>query len=389
MPLASGAGIFAEGASLQGNQAMSSRAEDEIKTIVTLMKRPAFYLRRPATTEEAQDWSDRILEAERRAVALLESSPADRLALVMALLDTDVVGHLLAPKLVPFVDENDLPTLVERALNVRASVARAVSFLDRIKGRMGLRGSTKFEDVDSVLDEVACQQPELVPREYIEGHWLQTQMRKEDELAALPAFHLVFEDGPPLDHLREIDRRHPTWHLPAEGPSYRLGGPGQGWCPSCEQPLIHLMTLDSSLKEFIGSLPKLVLETCPHLFTKAWYQHDDEGHPTRIAPTEAEEDRYDHIPIQEQKVRLARTPKRWLHQWTYGNLFRLGGPPSWIQAPDIPKAPGTDRDMRLLLQIDSYLPDVKGGSVQLGDSGLLYVFWDAQTRTSCHFIQCT
>jgi hypothetical protein len=67
----------------------------------------------------------------------------------------------------------------------------------------------------------------------------------------------------------------------------------------------------------------------------------------------------------------------------------VGGLPSWIQSPEIPCVPGTDRQMDFLLQVDSELQNVQGSDVMWGSGGLLYVFWDSQTRISCHLPQFT
>lgn len=368
---------------------MSRTVEDQIEAIIELLRPPTWYRRTRPTAEEAHQWTETIVEAERRIEAVLDGSPADRLALLMAMLDADVGGDTLAPRLVSFINEDDLPALVERLLSIRASVGRGEVLLDRVKRRLGFRCSARLRDAEGVLEEVAFQRPEIVPFQHVERRIRVARAKEGDPSAALPTFHLIFEEGPPQGHLRPVDRRHPTWHLPVEGPSYRMGGPGQGWCPSCEQPLIHLITLGRGLEKLLGSLPALVFETCTNCWGPAYYRHDQDGRPTRIAPLEKiyEEFHWKNVPLKEQNVRFAPTPKRWLRQWG-GNLFRLGGLPTWIQAPEVPKALQTEREMQLLLQLDSYLPDVEGGSLQIGDSGLLYVFWDAETRVSCHFIQC-
>jgi hypothetical protein len=364
-----------------------SPVEDEIEAIVELLRPPAWYRRRPATADEAQQWTERVAEAERRIVPILDGSAADRLALSTAMLHANVAGDTLAPRLVSFIDENDLPALVETVRTIRASIGWGEVFLHKMKTRLGLRGAARLLDLELLLDEVALQRPDLVPGRHAGRRARVASAEEGDPSAARPTFHLIFEEGPPQRHLRPIDRRHPTWRLPTEGPSYRLGGPGRGSCPRCGKPLIHLITLDRTLPALLGSLPELVLETCTNCWGPAYYQHDQDGRPTRIASEEIDE-QFDrkNVPLKEQNVRLAPTPKRWLRQ-SDGNLFRLGGAPTWIQVPEFPKVPQTEREMQLLLQLDSGLPDTEGGSLQFGDGGLLYVFWDAETRVSCHMLQ--
>ncbi|MCP5039073.1 MAG: DUF1963 domain-containing protein, partial [Rhodobacteraceae bacterium] len=98
--------------------------------------------------------------------------------------------------------------------------------------------------------------------------------------------------------------------------------------------------------------------------------------------------------IREFQVGLARTSARWSRQSWAGsndrqNLFKIGGIPSWIQYADIPTAPHSRQPMQFLMQFDSYLPTTSGGEMLWGSGGMLYVFWDPQTRVSCHFGQWT
>jgi hypothetical protein len=179
---------------------MSSTVENQIEAIVELLRPPTWYRRRRPTAEAAQQWTERIVEAERRTEAVLDGSPADRLALLMAMLDADV-GDILAPALVSFIDEDDLPALVVRLLSVRASVGRGEVFVDRIKRSIGLRGSTRLWDTESVLEQVALQRPEIVSGQHVEGRTRVARAEQGNPSAALPAFHLIFEEGPPLSHL--------------------------------------------------------------------------------------------------------------------------------------------------------------------------------------------
>lgn len=341
------------------------RLEHEIKAIVELLK--------PGPDSEAHKRPERYGEAIERAGRFLDASAPDHLALLMAMIDANVHDTTVALDLVSFLEEDDMRGLVQKLLN----------------------GVPPSDGGECLLDHVALQRPDLVSREHVEG---MTDYRlwgmEGDALTPPPTFHLVFEQGSLVSRISIMHDRHPTWRLPTEGLSYRLGGPGFGRCPSCEQSLIHLVTLDDAIDALMISLPKLVLETCPTCWSPAYYQHDQNGRPTRIAPIEIEGHRWDNVPLQEQRVRIAKTPTRWLRQaWAHSNgrqnLNRLGGLPSWIQYPDVPNVPQTERKMKLLLQLDSDLPLVGGGKMLWGSGGLLYVFWDAETRISCHFGQWT
>ena len=363
---------------------MSNAVKDEIDKIVALLDPPDWYRRRPASMNEAQAWSDRLGEAENRVESLLDRSPANCLPLLVALFDADAAGNALAPRLVAFIKHDDLPVLVEKLM---ASIGRSGGggFLRWFNKRPGQ--AVTHSDVERLLREIALQRPEVVRPQY---HRPEAQVQDGGEVpVALPAAHLIFDGGPPQMGLRPIERRHPTWHLPAKGHSYRMGGPGRGWCQFCKQPQIHLITLDGGVQTALGLRHALVLETCVNcLSAPVFYRHDEDGWPTRIASAQpAEPYDFKNVPLKEQTVRLAETPKRWLRQ-EGGNLFRIGGLPTWIQEPEIPNAPETGRKMQFLLQLNSYLPDIEGGSLQFGDSGLLYVFWDSESRVSCHFIQC-
>ncbi|RUV09782.1 DUF1963 domain-containing protein [Mesorhizobium sp. M5C.F.Ca.IN.020.32.2.1] len=110
--------------------------------------------------------------------------------------------------------------------------------------------------------------------------------------------------------------------------------------------------------------------------------------PTPIAPFHSSDDFTSERAPNESIARLAPTPQRWLRQ-SYGisnsrqNLFRLGGLPSWIQGPQFPVVPGTDRKMKFLLQFDSL------AGFCWGSGGMLYVFWDEDSRITCHLPQYT
>lgn len=331
----------------------------EIKAIVALL--------------QADPRFQRYGEAFDRAGAFLDAPPRDRLALLMAMIDANVHDTTVALDLVSFLDEPEMRGLVEKLLN----------------------DAPALDGCDSLLDHVALQRPDLVPPQHIEAMTDYDWWAEEgDAMNPPPTCHLIFDRGSLVSRISIIHDRHPTWHLPTEGSTYRLGGPGSGWCPSCEQALIHLITLEDAIDALMISTPKLVLETCPTCWSPAYYHHDENGRPTRINPIEIEGYRWQNVPLKEQRVGIAKTPKRWLRQSVAHsngrqNLNRLGGLPAWIQGPDIPTVPQTGKKMKLLLQLDSDLPLVSGGELLWGSGGLLYVFWDDETRISCHFGQWT
>ena len=253
----------------------------------------------------------------------------------------------------------------------------------------------KYSDLpEKLVLEIGLQNPALVPASRLEDNFEFSEWGEDfDILASPPTFHLIFDDDwrPSSGTYPKYLPDHPTWHLKPMGDTAPMGGLGTGRCPSCQQPLIHLITLGNEVvRQLSVSLPQVRIETCPNCWEKAYYRHDELGIPARIEPVLNEGFEFENVPLVEQVVQFSRTPPRWLRQTCFAtkqNLFKLGGFPSWVQANETPVVPGTNRKMQLLLQMDSHLPTIDGGELLWGSGGVFYVFWDNETRTSCHFGQ--
>jgi hypothetical protein len=303
---------------------------------------------------------------------VLDRSPAAILDLVLRLIDADAIGTTIGADLLSFVNEEDLVTVAHRCLTAAC------------EGR------------SECLEKIALQNPDAVPKSILDG-MSDFQLWRDAPEPRFPTMHLIFEHGARSQAFGAewgTRNRHPTWELAAESPSFRFGGPGKARCNSCGQPAIHLLTIDREIAGFTQTKDKITIETCPTCWSEAYSQHDADGSPTIIEPIIAEGFRWKNIPLFEQRVRLAVTPRRWTFQsWGHSNsrqnLSRLGGVASWVQYSQVPLVPGTDRKMALLLQVDSNFPTVGGGELLWGSGGVLYVFWDAETRASCQFSQWT
>lgn len=183
---------------------------------------------------------------------------------------------------------------------------------------------------EELLEMVGLQFPELVPDSLWGDHFFAYRewLTHADLFNPGPSRHLIFDGGCPLDNARPVDIQHPTWHLPVDGVTAQIGGPGQAVCPSCGYRLMHLITLEGASRPEFVSLPRLVLEICESCWEPAYYQHDDSGMPSRVPPYRVENPDWAHdAAIVPMTVQLASTPPRWARQtWASSqNLFKIGG----------------------------------------------------------------
>ncbi|MER8863940.1 hypothetical protein NKI19_09460 [Mesorhizobium sp. M0751] len=335
---------------------MSDLESLEIETIVRLLSKT------PRATIQA-----RFEDCTAIAARHLKDGSEFLFALIKAAVAADVHQTTLIDDVISFLDD--------------AHLARLAFFLQE-EVKRGI-------DVEDLLAHVALQAPELFPDSTLAdipdfADWL-----THDDPRSPPAcHHFIFEEGAPSDMSFPTHRNHPTWHLPGAGPPFTVGGEGSAVCPACRERLIHLVTLDNLGSELTMRIPRLRIETCANSLQPTYYSHDAAGMLTPIAPLHSP---YIVRPAQaaeKRTVQLAPTPKRWLRQ-SYGisnsrqNLFRLGGLPSWIQGPQFPVVPGTEREMKFLLQFDSL------AGFFWGSGGMLYVFWDDESRITCHVLQYT
>lgn len=216
--------------------------------IVDLLKNPE-----KRDYDRAQDLTDEVLDR----------SPAVILDLVLRLVDTEAIGTTMGLDLVSFLEEEDLATVAQRCLGA-ASGARTLC-----------------------LEQIAMQRPDVVPKSIVD-RMLDFQLWRDDPAPLFPTMHLIFEHGARSQNCGAqwgTRTRHPTWSLPAQGPSFKFGGPGKTRCPSCGQVEIHLLTIDREISGFAQTKDRIILETCPTCWSEAYYQHDANGAPTRINPS--------------------------------------------------------------------------------------------------------
>ncbi len=328
----------------------------EIETVVRLLSKS------PRSTKAA-----RYEDCSAIVARHLEDGSEFLFALIKAAVDDGVHQAVLIEDAVSFLDDTHLNRL---AFFLQGEAKRGV-------------------DVEDLLSHVMLQAPELFPDSALAtSHDFADWQTDADPRSPPACHHLVFEGGAPDSPSFPTRVNHPTWHLPAEGPPFTVGGEGTRQCPICGARLVHLITLDDFSVRTTSSLPMLCIETCHGSLETTYYAHDAEGRPTPIAPFHSDNDFVPEPMTTRNSVRLAATPRRWLRQsWMMSNsrqnLFRLGGLPSWVQGPQVPLVPGTDRKMKFLLQFDSV------AGFFWGSGGMLYVFWDEESRITCHVPQYT
>jgi hypothetical protein len=338
------------------NTEMPDTESEEIETIVRLLSD-----RSPAAFQAHYARCEAIVARH------LEDGSEFLFALIKAAVEADVHQTNLIDDAVSFLDDTDLARL---AVFLQGEVERGA-------------------DVEDLLSQAVLQAPQLFPDSVLADNpdfadWL----THADPRSPPTCHHLVFEGGTPSDLPFPAHRNHPTWHLPTIGRPFTVGGEGIAVCPACGRRLVHLLNLDDFDAEIMPPCPRLRIETCEGSLEPTYYSHDAAGTPTPLAPFHSAYDLTSEPATRENIVRLAPTPQRWLRQsWPASNsrqnLFRLGGLPSWVQGPQFPLVPGTDREMQFLLQLDSL------AGFFWGSGGMLYIFWDEESRTTCHVPQYT
>lgn len=335
---------------------MPNSQQQDIETVVRLL-----------SEESRSTFQARYADCEVIIARYLKDGSAFLIQLIEAAVEAGVHRITLIDDAVSFLDDADLARL-------------ATLLQDAAEGGA---------DVEDLLARAALQAPELFPDEVLADipDFEDWQTHADPRLP--PAcHHLVLEGGTPDDSPFPTHRNHPTWHLPTAGQPFTIGGEGRGLCPACGRRLVHLVTLNEFGAGIMPPFPRLRIETCDGSLEPAYYSHDAAGMPTPIAPFHSDYGSAIEPASKESTVRLAPTPPRWLRQsWGISNsrqnLFRLGGLPSWVQGPQFPLVPGTDREMKFLLQFDSL------AGFFWGSGGMLYVFWDEESRITCHVPQCT
>jgi hypothetical protein len=179
----------------------------------------------------------------------------------------------------------------------------------------------------------------------------------------------------------------------------RFGGLVEGRTPEGRAiPLHHALTLDPVPAGLGVTTPRLVLATlldalldegAPH-----YHRHDPSG--TVVTPHRRVGDpdpgKATHPAIRPARVAIVRSPAQFRFQsWGESNgeesLFRLGGMPVFVQAPEYPACMDCQRPMTHLLSLDSGLPleapgPYGGLGLDWGSGGVANIFWCDGCRVS-------
>lgn len=275
-------------------------------------------------------------------------------------------------------------------------LGQATEFLDDLDLRRVARHFAETEkrlnQWDNMPVSLALQAPNAFPVKVLrELNDYRLWFESTNPLVDQVSWHVCFDDLPPGARYRPTEPLHPTWNLPSSGEVIVVGGKSSARCLVCGHPRVHVATLETVPDGLGISLAPITIETCANCLGQAFFSHGRDGFPTQISPLPPPFlDHFDTYPIR-SRARLAPTPQRWARQsWgSRQNLFHFGGLPSWVQYSEIPNAPGSNRPMKFLAQFDSGLDAGDGSTFLWGSGGLLYVFWDDDTRTSCTFAQWT
>jgi hypothetical protein len=193
---------------------------------------------------------------------------------------------------------------------------------------------------------------------------------------------------------------HPTWDPKrALETVYGTGGVRLSTaCDLCRGPMARLLTVPSELNESAENLnyPPHV-EICPSCanFEHVYFQLNDQNQVKvcTTKPNEAMElQEYKPFESKPQKLRFSQLPERWFFQeWagTGGNLYRLGGVPSWIQGPEYPACPCCEQTMSFFLQHDMGYPAPKDEKVGVHSDGMTHYFWCEPCRVYVSRFQMT
>lgn len=184
----------------------------------------------------------------------------------------------------------------------------------------------------------------------------------------------------------------------AAGPECAFGGVQDGTCGVCGGGLHHLVSLPRLPGAAFESVGPITIATC--LACLGWsepvlcFEHDAAGKPRAVAAGSARRAPAQQAwPLRPTAVNLLATPPRWRRQrWGEAdgqNLNRVGGRPTWVQDPQVPRCPRCRRRMGFLLQLDSDLPTIDGQRWRWGSGGLMYVFHCVACRVDAQLWQCT
>lgn len=218
--------------------------------------------------------------------------------------------------------------------------------------------------------------------------------------------HLTFP--PEIVKSARLRDTSPSWSgFAPDRPAFRFGGRGQAPCGRCGQPIDHLVTFDPIPAAAGISGDRITLCVCLSCVYEqngengcrtreqgAFFRHDGAGRPTAMdVEEEPERPTYPSAPFVETKVQLVdHGPRYRIQPWGRGpggNLFRVGGDPSWVQGAAYQKCPSCARTMTFAMQLDSGLPTTDGKRYDWANGGMAYVSWCDACRISHIQLQYT
>lgn len=211
--------------------------------------------------------------------------------------------------------------------------------------------------------------------------------------------HLVFPQGYPDYRESDIRKRHPTMRGYTPVQDVEIGGVLGSKCTLCGDPLHRLLGLDPAPKHLDLGVEALTVGACLSClcfdFRTLFYAHAGSDQVQCLQQGDGSaEPPYRATPLLGTTATLHAAEPRWLYQsWGSGshqNLYRLGGPPSWIQYPEYHPCPKCTETMHFAIQLDAGLVEEDGGWRDWGNgSGICYVLWCRNCAVSCLFSQCT
>jgi hypothetical protein len=252
--------------------------------------------------------------------------------------------------------------------------------------------------------------------------WVGMEVRRGEArcLHSAKSFHIIF----PIGYLDDDSRPawlsrtlHPTWSLDEPGQfAGQFGGQIGRPCGICGVQLQSLIDLEDASNVLPVRPGRIILCTCAFCvcFTDLFFRHDTDGTPTPIALPRRSVKRGvrnrrvwwrpsswfrmeplepSPVSLVPSSVRFVPSPGRWATQdWGRSNdrenLNRIGGEPSWIQAPYYLSCPLCLETMLFVAQLDSELPSA-GEECLFWAGGICYLFWCDRCRVSASLIQFT
>lgn len=208
-------------------------------------------------------------------------------------------------------------------------------------------------------------------------------------------YHIIF----PKDYLLEdhIENEPSFQPLHPQPGTYRFGGTVEGMTTSGREVLLdHIITFDP-VPEFlpVTGLQRLVIAaslSAVH-YDGDWnyYRHTTGGLVIADEEALAVRAQEEALPIQETEVLLSDQGEEYRIQgWEgYKNLYRVGGPPGFVQGDNYATCPNCQRLMPQLMQLDSSLPRTDGNSNDWGSGGLAHINWCDNCKISSIWWECS